>query len=56
MVTPMVTEEKTDQAALLGAATVGFLTVVFAEGPWDLTTTIFGPILLAVLFAYGPPM
>lgn len=55
MVTPMSTDEKTDQAALMGAATVGILTVVFAEGPWDLTTTIFGLILLAVLFAYYRP-
>jgi hypothetical protein len=47
--------DKTDQAALMGAATVGILALVLGEGPWDRTAIIFGLILLTVLFAYYRP-
>jgi hypothetical protein len=47
--------DKTDQAALFGAALAAILTLVLATGPWEPLGLVFGIVLLAVVAAYYRP-
>jgi hypothetical protein len=47
--------DRTDQAALFGAALAAILTLVFGEGPWEPLGTVFGFVLLSVVVAYYRP-
>jgi hypothetical protein len=47
--------DRTDQAALFGAALAAILTLVFGEGPWEPLGVVFGVVLLSVVAAYYRP-
>ncbi|HEY1966591.1 MAG TPA: hypothetical protein VGH89_01485 [Pseudonocardia sp.] len=47
--------DRTDQAALFGAALAAILTLVFGEGPWEPLGMVFGVVLLSVVAAYYRP-
>lgn len=49
-------DDKTDQAALFGAAFAAIITISIGEGPWQSSASVFGVVLLFVILAYYRPL
>jgi hypothetical protein len=49
-------DDKTDQAALFGAALAAILTLTLPSGPWAPLGSVFGLVLLAVVGGYYRPL
>jgi hypothetical protein len=47
--------DRTDQAALMGAAIAAIITLVLGSGPWELLSSVIGVSLIAILVGFYRP-